>query len=169
MKRISSQKGAAVVEFAILALLLLVFVFGIIEFGFIWLQSNYIANAAREGARVASKIADVEPDGTTWNNQTEVQTAVQDAIKEYLAGAVVYRADKVDECCDSGNFIFVEPTALEPIYNSTTPGIRVGLTVRTSDIWKPVLWELLNLLPGADLGDIRQIRETALFPVIKNG
>jgi Flp pilus assembly protein TadG len=164
----SSQKGAAVVEFALLALLLLVFVFGIIEFGFIWLQSHYIGNAAREGARVASKTADVDPSGPTLNNSAEVRAAVEDAIQEYLEGAVVYSAAKVNQCCNEGNFIYIETPALETITGSTTPGIRVSLTVRTADIWEPVLWELLSLLPGSDLGEIRQIRETALFPVINN-
>ena len=50
MMRRPSEKGAATVEFAIIFLLLMIIVFGIIEFGFLWLQSFYIANAAREGA-----------------------------------------------------------------------------------------------------------------------
>ena len=168
MKKMSSQKGAAVVEFAVLALLLLVFVFGIIEFGFLWLQSHYIGNAVREGARVASKTADVDPSGPTLNNSSEVETAVQEAIKEYLEGAVVYSSTHVNDCCDSGNLIFIETPSLETITGSTTPGIRVSLTVQTAEIWEPVLWELLNLLPGSNLGEVRQIRQTALFPVIHN-
>lgn len=163
-----SEKGAAVVEFTLLALLLLIFVFGIIEFGFIWLQSHYIGNAAREGARVASKIAEFDPAGPTLTNSDDVRDAVQDAIKQYLEGAVVYNADKVEECCDEGNFIYIETPALETIPGASTPGVRINLTVRTADIWEPVLWNLLNLLPGTDLGEIRQIRETSLFPVINN-
>ena len=45
------QRGAAAVEFAIVLPLLLVFVFGIIEFGFLLYDKAVITNASREGAR----------------------------------------------------------------------------------------------------------------------
>jgi len=48
-----SQKGATAVEFAVISALLLVILFGIMEYALIFLQEHYIANAAREGARVA--------------------------------------------------------------------------------------------------------------------
>jgi Flp pilus assembly protein TadG len=158
MKIRNSQEGAAVVEFTLLALLLLIFVFGIIEFGFIWLQSHYIANAAREGARVASKLEDPTSAG-------DILT-IQNAIKDYLRGSVIYSDTKVDECCGSESFIYIETPVLETI--SDTPAVRINLTVKTAEIWEPVLWDLLNLVPGADLGEVRQIRETALFPMLNN-
>ena len=48
------QKGASAVEFAIVLPLLLVFVFGIIEFGILLYNKAVITNASREGARAAS-------------------------------------------------------------------------------------------------------------------
>ena len=158
MKIRNSQEGAAVVEFTLLALLLLIFVFGIIEFGFIWLQSHYIANAAREGARVASKLEDPTGDD---------RSVVEEAIKNYLKGAVVYS----DSFVDSNSFdppnvaISVDPV---PVTGNgvTIEALEVGVTVQTARIWEPVLWDLLNLLPGVNSGDIRQITETALFPVL---
>jgi len=47
----SSRRGAAVVEFAIVAPLFLLLVFGIIEFGRMVMVQQVITNAAREGAR----------------------------------------------------------------------------------------------------------------------
>jgi hypothetical protein len=47
----ASQKGAALVEFAIVLPILLVLVFGIIEFGFLLYNKAVITNASREGAR----------------------------------------------------------------------------------------------------------------------
>ncbi len=49
--RHGGQKGAAMVEFAIILPLLLVFVFGIIEFGLLLYNQQVITNASREGAR----------------------------------------------------------------------------------------------------------------------
>jgi hypothetical protein len=55
MKRktlIENQNGATVVEFAIILPLVIVFIFGIIEFGLLLYNKQVITNASREGARV---------------------------------------------------------------------------------------------------------------------
>lgn len=46
-----SERGAAVVEFAILAVIFLIIVFGLLEFSVMFFQKHYIAGAAREGVR----------------------------------------------------------------------------------------------------------------------
>jgi Flp pilus assembly protein TadG len=46
-----SQRGAALVEFALVLPLLLVLVFGTIEFGLLMFNQQIITNASREGAR----------------------------------------------------------------------------------------------------------------------
>ena len=56
--RIRREEGAAAVEFAIVASLFFMLVFGIIDFGFAFHSWNNAANAAREGARKAAVIAD---------------------------------------------------------------------------------------------------------------
>ncbi len=52
--RIRQQRGAAAVEFAIVAPLLFMLIFGIFEFGRVWSQKNVYVGAAREGARFAA-------------------------------------------------------------------------------------------------------------------
>jgi Flp pilus assembly protein TadG len=52
------EDGAAAVEFAIVASLFFMLVFGIIDFGFAFHSWNNAANAAREGARKAAVTAD---------------------------------------------------------------------------------------------------------------
>lgn len=47
-----NQRGAVAIEFAIVVLLLLVILFGILEFSFTFLQRHFVANAAREGVRI---------------------------------------------------------------------------------------------------------------------
>lgn len=51
MKKMTGQKGVATVEFAIVLPLLIVLVFGIIEFSILFYNKAMITNASREGAR----------------------------------------------------------------------------------------------------------------------
>lgn len=157
--KIINSTGAAAVEFAVLFLLLMIIVFGIVEFGFLWLQSHYIANAAREGARVAATLS--APKSTDLPR-------IENTVKEYLKG--LYPDAKVDGsggCCGSGNFIEVAVTDDDAIPVSG-PGtavstIKVTVTVQTAEIWQPVLWDLLKLFPGLPKEDINEITEVAVF------
>ena len=51
MKALRCRKGAAAVEFAFVLPMLLLLVFGIIEFGLLMYNQQVITNASREGAR----------------------------------------------------------------------------------------------------------------------
>lgn len=62
--------GAAAVEFALVAMLLLMLVFGIAEFGRMWLLQSSLAAAARDGARTMA----VE------NDQAEAVAAAQEVF-----------------------------------------------------------------------------------------
>jgi len=50
-KKLKNQRGTAAVEFAIILPLLIIIVFGIIEFGTLLYDKAVITNASREGAR----------------------------------------------------------------------------------------------------------------------
>jgi len=50
--RVSTDRGQAVIELALTLPLLLVVVFGIIDFGFMFQRYEAVTNAAREGARL---------------------------------------------------------------------------------------------------------------------
>lgn len=50
----SHDSGAAAVEFALVSVLLLTLLFGIIQYGYFFLQSTAAEHAAREGAREAA-------------------------------------------------------------------------------------------------------------------
>jgi Flp pilus assembly protein TadG len=52
--RTRDERGAAVVEFALVAPILLMLVFGIIDFGWMLMKANLVNNATRDAARVAS-------------------------------------------------------------------------------------------------------------------
>jgi len=58
-QRAASERGAALVEFAIVLPLLLILLFGVIDFGFLINRNTMINNAAREGGREAMFGSDV--------------------------------------------------------------------------------------------------------------
>ena len=70
----SKVKGAAVVELAVVLPLLLTLVFGIIEFGWIFMVRETLVNASREGCRVAVL-------------QGSIQQDVTDQVNASMAGA----------------------------------------------------------------------------------
>ncbi len=52
IKKLRCQKGVAAIEFAIVLPVLMIIVFGIIEFGLLMYDKQVITNASREGARI---------------------------------------------------------------------------------------------------------------------
>ncbi len=55
-RRVRSERGAELIEFALTLPLLLLLVLGIIEFGFLFQEYEVVTNAAREGARLGALI-----------------------------------------------------------------------------------------------------------------
>lgn len=88
-------RGAAVVEFAVVLPLLLTILFGIIEYGWIFMVRQTLQTAAREGARIAilqtstapytavlDRIAEVmEPTGLTTYTVTQTHATVSVPIE----------------------------------------------------------------------------------------
>ena len=60
-RRHPRQRGAAVVEFAVVLPLLLTVLFGIIEYGWVFMVRQTLQTAAREGARLAVLQTSVSP------------------------------------------------------------------------------------------------------------
>src|SRR4051794_2686155 len=81
--RPGSERGAAAVEFAVVAPLLMLLVFAIIDFGFGFHAWDAAQNAAREGARVGAVSTDVNEiaarvrSSTSFLDQTKVTVTVQ--------------------------------------------------------------------------------------------
>lgn len=160
MRGRDKQKGAAVVEFAVLISLLIIFLFGIFEFGFLWLSSYYIANGAREGARVAAKIPGALPADVTAR-----ENAATAAVDRYLAEHVLFE-DKISisgfraVTYQDGSF-----TVTAGGNTITVPMAEVSVTVQTHMVWQPILWPLLNILiPGPDF-ELREVTQRASFAI----
>lgn len=90
------ERGAAAVEFALIASILFMMLFGIIEFGRIFSEMEVLNSAAREGARVAA----------VRGTSTQIETAVANAADPYeLDGTPL--ADKVCSDTTSGQAVTV--------------------------------------------------------------
>ncbi len=114
------RRGAAAVEFAMVAPVFFLLIFGMIEFGRLVMVQQVITNASREGARIAVL------DGATG---AEVNTAVEN----YLTGANI-----------SGANVTVDPS--EP----STAGYGEPVTVTITIPFNQVSWLPSPMFVGGD-------------------
>lgn len=89
------ESGASLVEFAILAPLLMLLVFGIIEFGWKFGQLNDVRHAVREGARFAA---------VNGGSNDEIDSVVCDALDLVGSGITEIRVQltQVDDDGENG-------------------------------------------------------------------
>jgi hypothetical protein len=91
-----NDKGATALEFAIILPVLLLFVFGIVEWGLYMYNRQVITNAAREGARHGVLMRAAPRDDTVENN--EICARVVDFAGSWL---ITFGSDGLD--CDGNN------------------------------------------------------------------
>ena len=82
----AGRRGQALAEMGIVVLLLVVMLFGIIEFGRMFMVANMITHAARDGARFAAVRPSSEFAGGTA--PADVQTYVEDLICDVVTPEV---------------------------------------------------------------------------------
>jgi Flp pilus assembly protein TadG len=80
-RSIRSNKGAAMVELAIILPMVLIVLFGIIEFGLIMYDKAVITNGSREGARAGIVF---RANANTGNYQPYTVTDIQGVVNTYL-------------------------------------------------------------------------------------
>lgn len=81
------QRGATVVEFAVVVPLLLAVLFGILEFSFLFLQRHYVANAAREGVRIGVRAQNYN----CFDASDTSEQCTEALVKVYRAGTITSR------------------------------------------------------------------------------
>jgi Flp pilus assembly protein TadG len=72
--RFRHQEGAGVVEFAIIAPLFAMLLFGLVEFGLAMYEKGVVTNASREGARF----------GVVYSTPRKTQAEIVTKVQEYL-------------------------------------------------------------------------------------
>lgn len=125
VRRVAGRSdGASAVEFALVLPVLVILVFGITEFGRLFMQDQTVGNAAREGARLG-----VQPDATCGDVRARVVgsggslTLETDMALRPLAGpdAVPVCTDGVAQPCEAGG----DDSILE--VTVTSPDTRVAI------------------------------------------
>jgi Flp pilus assembly protein TadG len=94
---LTGERGAAAVEFALIATVLVMLLFGILEYGKLFGELEVLESAAREGARAAS-VHCGKAEGCT---AADIQTAVTTAAAGYALDATP-TADR--NCSDPASF-----------------------------------------------------------------
>ena len=91
LRKIQSSKGAAVVEFAMVALLLFLVIIAMAEFSRAWMLLGVANGAARVGARYAAIVPDLE------NNLGTVETKVRVVLEDAMIPAADVQVNVVYE------------------------------------------------------------------------
>ncbi|MBC8355328.1 MAG: pilus assembly protein [Planctomycetes bacterium] len=104
------QRGAAAVEFAVVAPIFILLLFGMIEYGRMVMVQQMLTNATREGARRAVL------DGTTVTN---VKTTVQDYL---TSGNITVNNNEITVSPDPSTAAFGDPVTV----SMTVPFSRVS-------------------------------------------
>lgn len=98
-RRAAGERGANMVEFAIVVPLMALFVFGLIELGMAWRDTLTVNTAARSGARVASNLGNERL--ADWETISAVKAALADIDNADIEAVIVYDASAADGQIDS--------------------------------------------------------------------
>lgn len=132
----AAGKGASLIEFALILPLLLVVLFGIIEFGFILYDKVMITNAVREGARygVVARVprhteAEIEDQVNSYCSTYLVSfgSAVDPQVNVTFPASKIFGEDLVVNVTYSYDFLFVP---------NFVPGLPQQLTLSSTAVMK---------------------------------
>jgi len=126
-RRQFDDRGAAMVEFALILPVLLVLLFGIFEFGFVFGQHLDVRHSAREGARLGVVNFKLSPSQSGNAQATALVNAVCDRM-EMASGATVSWLSPQGNAPVFGDFLRITVTAdpeqvtgfFSPILNNVT-------------------------------------------------
>lgn len=141
----TSQKGASLVEFALVLPLLLVILFGIIEFGAVLYNQAVITNASRDASRYAATFYTNPANATSTRPQcSDIKNYVVTYVNKYFinfASSSTFNTNNVS--CPTGNPYnnymgyagYVDTIRIQYQYDFLVFGNLVGLL--TAGTWSP--------------------------------
>jgi Flp pilus assembly protein TadG len=130
------EAGGVAVEFAIILPILVLLVFGIIDFGHAWYIKQVVTNASREGARYGTRFT-----GSPANT-------LNPSISNYVLNTSAENGDKgglgLRDQLQGCNPTVPTPTGTG--YTNATPGNPLYVTVTATKTW----WVVNRFVPGMD-------------------
>ena len=145
---IRSEKGVSAVEFALVAPLLFILTFGIIEFSLLLFDKAVVTNASREGARAAIVY---NTDGVDYTPLTQAE--IQDVVTSYANGYLINLGGGSELVNDDIDVVYETGTAVS--------GGDVTVTV-TYTYEFLVFPDLTGLIGGSFDGDIDLVGTTVM-------
>lgn len=142
----TAQRGASLVEYAIVAPLMLLLLFGVVESSRLAYTYSQVWTAAREGARVATTVGDADGDGTP--NYLDCDEMLAAALSKAVGTGlqpghmtVTLTSGAASETCDS--------LAPAPISIDVDSGASVDVEVQLS--YEPLLPVIGAFFDGLDI------------------
>lgn len=132
------ERGAAAVEFGLILPLLVLLVFGIIEFGAAWSQNTDVRHGAREAGRLAA--VNYDPLVETGAAQTATMVATACSRMGNDNGATVAMAFAAETETNIGDVVVV---TVEQPFNSITGFVPISETLRSTielRLERPATW-----------------------------
>jgi Flp pilus assembly protein TadG len=117
----SSERGAELIEFALVLPLLLLLVLGIVDFGFLFQRYEVVTNAAREGARLA-----VLPGYVSADVQARVNDYLQQGGVPTSAGNPTVQLDDVSIPLGAGKTVGGKQVQVQYFHNYLFMGNILG-------------------------------------------
>lgn len=144
------ENGASLIEFAVVAPLLFLLLFGVIEFARVVHGFTTVWSVAREGARYATTIGDTDADGTP--NYLDCEAIVAAAVAKAVAAGVSENDVTVEYYDLSGNEV-ADCDGNEPAPDGPGGDIDNGFTIEVgaSGSFEAVVPILSTFLDGIDL------------------
>ena len=140
--RSQRDRGASLVEFALVLPLLLTLVFGIMEAGWLFSQQVEVRNAAREGARIAA-VSDPDISGDGAFTSADVVLRTCDALNLSNGSAVISLTASGTDVGDTANITVTSTYEsitgfLDPIFGGLTIDTDVEFRLEQPSQWSAV-------------------------------
>lgn len=151
MIALKNRKGASALEFALVLPLLLVILFGIIEFGLLMYNKQVLTNASREGARAGIVSATVRP----------TLSDISGVTNTYCLNHLVTFATGVTPT----THLLITPITVPPLVDDSKICTKFGddLAVQVTYVYTFLVFSnVIQLLPGSFPGTITLTAQTVM-------
>ena len=155
-EELKGQRGASMVEFAFVLPLLIVLIFGIIEFGLYLYNQQVITNASREGARAGIVAPIPRLLDTGGSGCTTPPSSIDQVVQCYCASHIVSLGSG-----SSGPTTTVEIIQPDGTVTGWSSNAPFGDLLRVTVNYTYAFWVIPNFIPG--IASLRAMQAIAVM------